>query len=226
MPRQNESYKRLKKWLLSDDGIKTIEQMAADNLTIKEIAQAIGISQAKLKEWIDEDDAIGGTGRLGDAMERSSQMLNYAVQSKLYESALGAETKTIEIVQRLRKNESNRLTLQTTEKHTIITKDAPNTAAAKFILTNKMPNVWKDKRVEEIEQTDDLAVNINIVRAEDNSEVIESSIFQPDPEEIANFEKQAEDKFDEAAEWDESAEAIADAESWDDIDPTLFDSWD
>lgn len=209
MPREKQNYKRLKQDVLSDKGIAMIEQMAADNMSLKEIAKAIGISKSMLDRWIKEDD-LEGDGRLGDACYRNSKMLNYQLQAALYEAALGAKTRTVETVARLKKDKAGNVRLRTTEKHVIEEQQAPNVAAIRYALNNTNPEKWRDKPVDEGPQEIDAAVNIQIVRAESNEEGIESSIFEPDEEDIqeemAYFENLNENEFDNLDEWSQFEE--------------------
>ena len=115
MPRERTSFKRLRRWVMSEEGLQTISQMAADNMTRKEIAKELGISKHKLDLWVAEDDR-DGDGALGDALERSDRFLNYKVEAALYQAALGYTSRTTEITAKLRKDSQGVLRLRATEE--------------------------------------------------------------------------------------------------------------
>lgn len=203
MPRERTSFKRLKRWVMSEEGLQTISQMAADNMTRKEIAKELGISKQKLDLWVAEDDR-DGDGALGDALERSDRFLNYKVEAALYQAALGYTSRTTEITAKLRKDSQGVLRLRATEKLTIEEQQAPNVGAARYILNNRNPDKWKDKRVDEVDIDYKPEININVVRAQDNTETIESSAFDETEEDKLFAQELAEEQaaFDEWTEFD------------------------
>lgn len=169
-----EKYTALKQYINSPDGLKVIEQLAADNMTQEEIAKAIGVPATTFAKWVKEND------QLYYATQRTSKLLLTQVEAKLYESAMGAKTKTVEVVTRLKKDDKGKYRLRQTEKHVYETQEAPNTKAAMWILEKRDPDRWGPKE----DSTPDTTVNINVVPATSPEDEIVNSSMLPTEEEL------------------------------------------
>lgn len=176
-----DKYKALKKYITSKDGLAVVEQMAMDNMTLKEMSLALGVPRKLFGDWIKENE------KLEMATQRTSKLMLAKVEAALYQSAIGAKTRSVSSVSRLRKGKDGVLAVRQTEKVVTEETQAPNTKAAIYILDNRLPDKWSSKPGNN-EEAPDTSVTINVVRAENNTDEIVNSAYLPDEQEEKFYE--------------------------------------
>ena len=116
---------------LTEDGLIKLTAWARDGLVYREIAHNIGIAESTLREWKEKHPSIS------EALSRGREVADIVIENALYKRALGytqeirreAVTKNGEVVS-LRE-----------QVHF-----PPDYNSARFWLTNRRPDLWKDKR--------------------------------------------------------------------------------
>lgn len=114
-----------------------------DGLSDEQIANNIGIGRSTLYQWRKDHQDFS------DAYKKGTEVSTYEVENALYKSAIGHYVEEVEIVESTTPMGVN----TTKKKHRRYI--APNTAAQIFILKNRRPDWWKDKR--EFEATESVA---------------------------------------------------------------------
>ena len=130
---------KYKEWLEKDNLI-LLQGWRRDGLSYAQIAANIGISEGTLNNWCLQH------GEIREALKKGEEVCVYEVENALYKSAIGHFVEEIEMVETTTPMGIN----TTKKKHRRYI--PPNTAAQIFILKNRRPDWWKDKR--EIENTD------------------------------------------------------------------------
>lgn len=117
---------------ITEDGILLIAAWARDGLTIKQIAENIGISRQTMYEWQRMFPDIA------DALKKSRELADILVENALFKRAVGysyTETETV--------TDAKGVRTKVTEK-----KMAPDVGAQAFWLKNRRPAIWKERRAE------------------------------------------------------------------------------
>lgn len=114
-----------------------------DGLSDEQIANNIGVHVSTVYSWRKEHSEFG------EAYKKGTEVSTYEVENALYKSAIGHFVEEIEMVETTTPMGVN----QTKKKHRRYI--PPNTAAQIFILKNRRPDWWKDKR--EFESTSNVA---------------------------------------------------------------------
>ena len=112
-----------------------------DGLSDEQIADNIGISRSTLYQWRKDHTEFS------DAYKKGTEVSTYDVENALYKSAIGHFVEEVEMVETTTPMGIN----TTKKKHRRYI--PPNTAAQIFILKNRRPNWWKDKREFEAVET-------------------------------------------------------------------------
>lgn len=138
---------KYEEWL-TPEGLLKIEGWAKDGLIDKDIATRMGVAYSTLREWRNKYPALSA------ALKKSKEVADRAVESSLYERALGG-------IREVKKNIKLKHTYydehgRKCEKEEIVTVtdevyNPGDTTAQIFWLKNRKPEVWKDKRIVEAE---------------------------------------------------------------------------
>jgi transcriptional regulator with XRE-family HTH domain len=127
-------------------------RMTAEGKTLADIAEAIGINRSTITEWRETHPIFSAAIKLGreDATDR--------VERALIERATGYTYPSEKIVV-----VSGGQGMGSSVERVKITEHCPpDTAAAKFYLSNRRPEDWKEKS--EVEITGDLASRLSLAR--------------------------------------------------------------
>lgn len=127
----------------SPENLILVEGWRRDGLSDEQIASNIGIHVSTVYQWRKDHPEFS------EAYKKGTEVSTYEVENALYKSALGHYVIEVEEVE----NISVMGTSTTKKKHRRYI--APNTAAQIFILKNRRPEWWKDKR--EFEATESVA---------------------------------------------------------------------
>lgn len=114
-----------------------------DGLSDEQVAQNIGVHVSTVYQWRKDHPEFS------DAYKKGTEVSTYEVENALYKSALGHYVEEIEVVESTTPMGVN----TTKKKHRRYI--PPSTAAQIFILKNRRPDWWKDKR--EFESTSAVA---------------------------------------------------------------------
>ncbi len=168
---------------LTEEGLLLIEGWARDGLTDKQISQNIGINEATLHRWKKEHLQIM------QVLKKGKEVVDRQVENALLKKALGFTytERTAKVVDRdpeviatERREFENRYRLDNPEATGQEIKDAaikaiptreriilvendkvalPDTTAQIFWLKNRRPDLWRDKREQEISHNGSVSVN-------------------------------------------------------------------
>lgn len=138
---------KYKGWL-TNEGLIKIEGWARDGLTDEQITRNMGISPSTLYEWKKKYPEIS------EALKKGKEVVDRQVENALLKRALGydyEEVKTlIEDVDGKKKKK-----VEKTVKHI-----APDVTAQIFWLKNRKPEIWRDRRENEMPSAQ---TSINII---------------------------------------------------------------
>jgi len=138
---------KYKGWL-TNEGLIKIEGWARDGLTDEQIARNMGISPSTLYEWKKKYPEIS------EVLKKGKEVVDRQVENALLKRALGydyEEVKTlIEDVDGKKKKK-----VEKTVKHI-----APDVTAQIFWLKNRKPEIWRDRRENEMPSAQ---TSINII---------------------------------------------------------------
>lgn len=168
---------------LTEEGLALIEGWARDGLTEEQIAFNIGIRRETLYDWKRKFSNISNT------LKKGKEVIDRQVENALLKKALGFTytEKTAKVVDRdpevvatERREFENRYKLDNPEATSQEIKDAaikaiptreriiliendkvalPDTTAQIFWLKNRRPDMWRDKREQEISHNGSVSVN-------------------------------------------------------------------
>lgn len=183
---------------ISEDGLILLEAWSRDGLKLGQIADNMGIRQAKLSQWRKEYEEID------EALKSGKEIVDYKVENALLKAALGFKTKeiTVTIGRRQINGEWVDITKETKRKEI-----APSVTACLAWLNNRKPNTWKRNRDNVVEVDDeDNDVRITIVRGKgsdlDDDVNVSATIDQDDiKREKQKLEKQKEDEWEGWENW-------------------------
>lgn len=133
---------------LTNEGLIKIEGWARDGLTDEQIARNMGISPSTLYEWKKKYPEIS------EVLKKGKEVVDRQVENALLKRALGydyEEVKTlIEDVDGKKKKK-----VEKTVKHIV-----PDVTAQIFWLKNRKPEIWRDRRENEMPSAQ---TSINII---------------------------------------------------------------
>lgn len=168
---------------LTEEGLALIEGWARDGLTEEQIAFNIGIRRETLYDWKRKFSNISNT------LKKGKEVVDRQVENALLKKALGftyteRTAKVVdrdqEVVSTERREFENRYKLDNPEATGQEIKDAaikaiptreriiliendkvalPDTTAQIFLLKNRRPDMWRDKREQEISHNGSVSVN-------------------------------------------------------------------
>lgn len=152
-----------KDWL-SEERLLLLNGWSRDGYTFKDIAQRIGITGGKLRQWRDDYPEIR------EALAKGREIVDYQVENSLLKAALGYRTKEVTIITVLR----NGKLVETTKQS--VTKDvAPNVNACQTWLYNRLPNKWKNMHakaniLDDLSKDNNADISITVTRAGSNKD--------------------------------------------------------
>lgn len=168
---------------LTEEGLALIEGWARDGLTDKQIAHNIGIAEQTLNVWKKQFSSFS------ESLKKGKEVVDRQVENALLKKALGftyteRTAKVVdrdpEVVSTERREFENRYKLDNPEATGQEIKDAaikaiptreriiliendkvalPDTTAQIFWLKNRRPDMWRDKREQEISHNGSVSVN-------------------------------------------------------------------
>ena len=127
------SLSKYNEWM-TPENLLLVEGWRRDGLSDTQIANNIGINVSTVYKWRKEHEEFG------EAYKKGTEVSTYEVENALYKSAVGHYVVEEEIT------ETTTPMGVTTTKKKHKRYIAPNTAAQIFILKNRRPDWWKDKR--------------------------------------------------------------------------------
>ena len=127
---------KYEQWL-TEEGLLQLEAWARNGLTDEQIAANIGISRSTLNEWKNRFSDIS------DTLKRGKEIVDIQVENALLKRALGYTYK-----ETTREAQFNP---QTEQYEMVVTKEVtkevvPDTTAQIFLLKNRKPEEWRDKK--------------------------------------------------------------------------------
>lgn len=129
---------KYKEWL-EPDGLLMIEGWAREGYTDLQLAEAMGISNTTLYEWLKKYSAIA------EALKRGKAPVDRMVENALLKRALGYEYTEVTKERILdRKTGQYKLTVTKETKKVV----PPDVVAQIFWLKNRRPDLWREKRQE------------------------------------------------------------------------------
>lgn len=183
---------------ISEDGLLLLEAWSRDGLKLGQIADNMGIKQAKLSQWRKEYEEID------EALKSGKEVVDYKVENALLKAALGFKTKEITVTIGRRQVNGEWVNLT---KETKIKEIAPSVTACLAWLNNRKPNTWKRNRDNIVEVDDeDNDVRITIIRGKGNDlddDVNTTATIDQDDikREKQKLEKQKEDEWEGWENW-------------------------
>lgn len=125
---------------ITEDGLLKIEAWARDGLTNEQIANNIGIAEGTLYTWINKYD------ELNEALKKGKEVIDIQVENALLKRALGYRYK--EITRNLVADEDCNTRMEVTKE---VEKEVlPDTTAQIFWLKNRRPDIWRDRKEQQI----------------------------------------------------------------------------
>lgn len=140
-----ERKKGIKYWS-SAKGCEKIREWANDGLSAKEIAENMGISRSTLYEWVEKNSDIS------DSFTCGRTRANEVVENSLFKRCCGynAPVKKIIKLKNVEYGENGKI-IRAWEESKEVEEEIHvpiDTAAVKFYLTNRKPEVWKNIPIE------------------------------------------------------------------------------
>lgn len=120
-----------------------VKSLAKRGLTVKEIAEELGIAKSTLCKWVNEHQ------ELSDALNCGRDIADSIVEDTLYKQALGGYTveEKRTVVTLTENGEQKPLRMERYEKEV-----SPNTTACIFWLKNRKPKVWRDRPLVDVDE--------------------------------------------------------------------------
>ena len=125
---------KYQKWL-EPENLILIQGWRRDGLSDKQVARNIGINQATLYDWLKKYD------KFAEAYKKGTETSTYEVENALYKAACGYDATEAETI--LTTSPDGLETKQVRKKLRHI---PPNVGAICFILKNRRPEKWQDRR--------------------------------------------------------------------------------
>lgn len=117
---------------LTEDGQILLKGWVRAGATNIEIAKCMGVHVNTLFAWMKKYPEIK------DCVTKNKEIVDYEVEAALYKSAVGHSVKTIE-------------TMPDGVTREVVKYFPPNTTAQIFWLKNRMPRLWRDKNITEMQ---------------------------------------------------------------------------
>lgn len=121
--------------ILTDERYILIEGWARDGLSEKDIAKNLDITQQTLIRW-KKDDV-----KLVNALKKGRDVSNRILENALFKRAIGYDY----VEKKIETNAKGVVKITEMQKHI-----PADTGALAFALKNRMPDVWKDRYVNEV----------------------------------------------------------------------------
>ena len=143
---------KYQEWL-TDDGLTCIEGWAREGLTDVQIAAKMGIASTTFYRWQQEH------GEFREALKKGKAPVDIQVENALLKRALGysyTETTTdFELIDTGMSDDDGNPIMEKRIKNVRSVKKevAPDVGAAAFWLKNRRPDLWREKREEQIQVT-------------------------------------------------------------------------
>jgi len=137
---------------LCNDGELLLSAYSRDGMTMKEIAEKIGVNVSTLYSWMTDFPNIK------KALQTGRDIVDYKVENALLKRALGYTTKESKITMELKDGCMTQTKVETIQKEV-----DPNVTAIVVWLNNRKPDTWKRNRDNVLETTDkDSNITVNI----------------------------------------------------------------
>lgn len=137
---------KYQEWISDPDKLKLLSGWARDGLTDEIIAKKIGISRSTLNEWKKKYPAIS------DTLKKGKELADIEVEDSLFKRATGytAQIRKTFKVKIVKYNDVGKKVEEKEELQTGIDEVhiPADTTAIIFWLKNRMPDKWKDRRIE------------------------------------------------------------------------------
>ncbi|ERI06478.1 helix-turn-helix domain-containing protein [Aneurinibacillus aneurinilyticus] len=157
---------RWQEWI-TPEGLTLLEGWARDGLTDEQIAKNIGISRQTLYDWKKRYPDISYT------LKKGKEVVDIEVENALLKRALGY--KYVEVTKErmpkkdefgnIMEDEEGNWIFEMVPIKEVVKEVQPDTTAQIFWLKNRRPDKWRDKQ--EVEQSGDLQININVRGSKD-----------------------------------------------------------
>lgn len=150
---------RWQEWV-TPEGLTLLEGWARDGLTDEQIAKNIGISRKTLYDWKKKH------GNICNALKKGKEVVDLEVENALLKRALGYRYN--EVTQErvtVRDEDGNVIGSEMVVTKQVTKEVQPDVTAQIFWLKNRRPDKWRDKQ--EVEQSGDLQININVRGSKD-----------------------------------------------------------
>lgn len=145
---------------VTPEGLTLLEGWARNGLTDEQIAQNIGISVRALYKWKNQHVQIV------QALKKGKEVVDLEVENALLKRALGYRFEEVTKERMvIRDEEGNVVGSEMIVTKTVTKEVQPDVTAQIFWLKNRRPDKWRDKQ--EIEQSGDLRININVRGSKD-----------------------------------------------------------
>ena len=139
---------KYQEWISDPDKLKLLSGWARDGLTDEIIAKKIGISRSTLNEWKKKYPAIS------DTLKKGKELADIEVEDSLFKRATGytAQIKKTFKVRSVKYNDAGKKVEEKEELQIGIDEVhiPADTTAIIFWLKNRMPDKWKDRKIEVI----------------------------------------------------------------------------
>ena len=127
---------------LKPENLILISGWRRDGLSDAQIAKNIGINRTTLYDWMKRYSDFS------NAYKKGTEVSTYEVENALYKAACGYFVEEVEKTETTYADGTKTTTKKGHKRYI-----PPNTAAQIFILKNRRPNWWKDKREIEMPET-------------------------------------------------------------------------
>lgn len=150
-----------------DDALTLITGWARDGYTLRDMAEAIGISQCMFTQWRKKYPEIE------QAIVDGTEIVDYKVENALLKAALGYKTKEVRVCTTLINGKVTQ-----TENETITKEVAPSVSAIQVWLYNRLPDKWRKNRDDNFLSSDeDNRIQITVTRAMPSENVEETEVW-------------------------------------------------
>lgn len=119
-------------YYLTKDGLTVLRGWVRSGATMSEIAEKMEISRMTLSKWLDRYP------EMSEVFFKTKEIVDYEVEAALYKSAIGHTVTTKE-------------TGEDGLVHEVTKYIPPNITAQIFWLKNRMPRLWRDKNITEMQ---------------------------------------------------------------------------
>lgn len=136
---------------LTDDGLLRIEGWARDGLIDEQIAHNMGIAYSTFREWLKKFPALSASLKKGKAP------VDYEIENALHKRAFGFEyEETITDIEEL-PNGTQKKHIRKYKKYC-----PPDPLSMIFWLKNRLPDKWRDKPNETVQNAEPVRIMIDV----------------------------------------------------------------